>query len=460
MNAQLKSYRTFAVQSLVVAIITFLLLEGVGLFVYFLKDGSIYYTEDRGSGATESPAGGAERSLETRSILHPYLGFVFRPSLPLSRVADSERIPELLDGKATESSWTSLSTNNHGFFSASDYPYVRKNQRELIIGVFGGSVAQWFALQGAEQLKNKLQQHPFFSDRDLTVVNYSQGGFKQPQQLQTLSYFMAVGQKFDIVVNIDGFNEVALSHINHQRDIDTSMPSAQHLLPLLGLMGGGEVEMEMIDNLHNLRMTELKLKRFERWESSTRSAGLHLVMSVLHARARSEYAENLRAIDSMGRSFKRTNLVFLANLPKAFSMPESIGEAMNFWLGAAVTMQELCNARDILYLEVIQPNQYFSRKEFSEQEREIAINHESPYREAIESGYQELPDLVRRMREEGVNVLSAVSVFDEIREQTYSDSCCHYNQTGNELLADKVAESIIALVAERRILSTGYQGAR
>ena len=101
-----------------------------------------------------------------------------------------------------------------------------------------------------------------------------------------------------------------------------------------------------------------------------------------------------------------------------------------------------------------------AKKEFSEQEREIAINNDSPYKEAIESGYRELPDLERRMREEGVNVLSAVSVFDEIREQTYSDSCCHYNQTGNELLADKVAESLIALVAERRISGTGYQGAR
>jgi hypothetical protein len=133
---------------------------------------------------------------------------------------------------------------------------------------------------------------------------------------------------------------------------------------------------------------------------------------------------------------------------------------MDFWLGAAVTMQELCNAMDILYLEVIQPNQYFTKKEFSEQERDIAINNDSPYREAIASGYHELPDLERRMREAGVNVLSAVSVFDGVREQTYSDSCCHYNQTGNELLADKVAESIIALVADRRMTNTGNQGAR
>jgi hypothetical protein len=451
-----RSFRSVAVQSLIVVLVTLLLLEGAGLFFYYHKHGRIYYGEAGRVEITESQDESRDLALKTKQVLHPFLGFTFRPSLPMSRVADSKRIRKLLDGEKSEAPWTNLRTNNHGFFSEFDYPYGRKSRRELIIGIFGGSVGQWFALQGAERLKKDLQEHPFFRDRDITVLNFSQGGFKQPQQIQTLSYFLAAGQEFDLVVNVDGFNELALTHINHKKGVDTSMPSAQHLLPLLGMMGGGEVEMEMIDKLHSLRMSEHRLRRIEQWNSSTRSAGLHLFLSVLQTRAHSEYDEGLRAIDSLGRSRKRTSLVHLSNLPEDFVMSDSIGEAVDFWLGAAVAMQEICNARDIRYLEVIQPNQYFSRKEFSAEELRRAINEESPYREAIETGYQRLPDLVRRMRQEGVNVVSAVDIFDDVKQPVYSDSCCHYNQTGNEILAGKVAASIVSLVEDQRIANPEY----
>ena len=130
---------------------------------------------------------------------------------------------------------------------------------------------------------------------------------------------------------------------------------------------------------------------------------------------------------------------------------------MDLWLGAAVTMQEMCNGKVIPYLEVIHTNQYISKKEFSAQEQALAINEDSPYREPIKSGYQHLPEFVQRMRREGVNVVSAAGVFDEVREQIYSDSCCHYNQTGNEILAKEVAESIIALAEDWHIANPEHQ---
>lgn len=446
-----RSFRSFAVQSLIVVIITFLLLEGVGLYFYYQKHERIYYIEAEKAETVASQDGSTDRVLKTRQILHPYLGFVFRPSLPMSRVADPKRIRRLLDGKESGSSWTNLSANNHGFFSEFNYPHEKENQRELTIGIFGGSVAHWFALQGAERLKNALQDHSFFRGRNIVVLNYSQGGFKQPQQVQALSYFLTVGQKFDLVVNIDGFNEMALSRVNHKNNIDTSMPSAQHLVPLLALMDSADTNMDMLYKLLGLRQSELNLMRIERWKSSTRSAGLHMILSAIYTRASKQHPVEQKAINAISRSLKRPDLVYLLSLPNTFVMSDSISEAMDLWLGAAVTMQEICNARGIPYLEVIQPNQYFTKKEFSAHEQERAINEDSPYREAVESGYQRLPELVRRMRQENVNVISAVNIFDKIKEQTYADSCCHYNQTGNEILANKVAKSIITLVEGRHI---------
>jgi hypothetical protein len=42
------------------------------------------------------------------------------------------------------------------------------------------------------------------------VVKATIGGYKQPQQLMALNWFMALGGEFDIVINLDGFNDVAL----------------------------------------------------------------------------------------------------------------------------------------------------------------------------------------------------------------------------------------------------------
>jgi hypothetical protein len=453
-----RSFRSLLIQTLTVVVITLLLLEGVGLVFYFQKYGELYYSRSDEAGATESQRDQKDQALQTKKVLHPFMGFVFRPSLPMSRVADARRIRELLAGGKPEAYWTNLKTNNHGFFSAHDYPHERENSRELVIGVFGGSVAQWFALQGAERLKKELRENSFFRDRDIAIMNYAQGGFKQPQQVQALSYFLSVGQHFDFVVNIDGFNEIALSHINHRKGVDTSMPSAQQLLPLLGLMDEADSNMEMINDLLGLRQSELNMMRMEQWKSSTRSAGLHLILSLLYTRVRDDYSTEQQAIASLRKSMGRTSLVHLSELSNTFDMSDSISVAMDLWLGAAVTMQEMCNGKGIPYLEVIQPNQYFSKKEFSAQEQALAINEDSPYREPIKSGYQHLPELVQRMRQEGVNVVSAAGVFDEVREETYSDSCCHYNQTGNEILAKEVAESLIELVEGRHSADPEGQG--
>jgi hypothetical protein len=295
-----------------------------GACFYYWNYGGLFYVETTRAGPVTNRDTSPEREFNTKTVLHPYLGFAFRPSLPISRVAGPQRLCRLLYGLKGESSWTSLRANNHGFFSGFDYPYNKAGSRDFVIGIFSGSVAQWFALQGSERLVNELGENPAFRDRDIVVLDFSQGGFKQPQQVQTLSYFLAIGQEFDLVVNIDGFNEIALSHINHKSNIGTSMPSAQHLLPVLVLMGSADRRLEMLDRIHNLAESGRELARIERWKSTTRSAGLFMILSLLYERSRTGYAAEQHAIDSLDASFKETELVHLTTLPDGYAMANSI----------------------------------------------------------------------------------------------------------------------------------------
>jgi hypothetical protein len=129
-----------------------------------------------------------------------------------------------------------LTTNNFGFVALQDYPFIKTSPRQYIIGIFGGSVGVWFCQIGAHHLLEGLRRNAFFKDRELIPLCFSHEGYKQPQQLLVLAYFLSIGQSFDLVVNIDGFNEVALSSLNDQRGLDISMPSVMHLDPLANLM--------------------------------------------------------------------------------------------------------------------------------------------------------------------------------------------------------------------------------
>ncbi len=42
------------------------------------------------------------------------------------------------------------------------------------------------------------------------VVNLGVAGYKQPQQLLALTYFLSLGAEYDLIINLDGYNEIVL----------------------------------------------------------------------------------------------------------------------------------------------------------------------------------------------------------------------------------------------------------
>src|SRR6185503_297529 len=143
--------------------------------------------------------------------LHPYFGPIHRPGVR----------PE---------------TNNIGFGSKQAFPFARTSDRQFLVGIFGGSVARAFCDRGTPRLIAVLQRDQTLAGKEIVTLCFSHEGYKQPQQLLVLAYFLSIGQQFDMVVNLDGLNDVALGSLNNQRGLDISMPSAQHIEPLINLI--------------------------------------------------------------------------------------------------------------------------------------------------------------------------------------------------------------------------------
>ena len=94
------------------------------------------------------------------------------------------------------------------------------------------------------------------------------------------------------------------------------------------------------------------------------------------------------------------------------------------------------------YLHVLQPNQYYSRKDFSDAERRLAIDLANPYAAPVRQQYPELVAKSKLLSNAGVNFLDATKVFDEVNGIIYADTCCHYNERGNKILIDRIIEAL------------------
>src|SRR4030095_3931354 len=87
----------------------------------------------------------------------------------------------------------------------------------------------------ARTFERALKQSPYFAGKELVLLSFAAGAYKQPQQLLILNYFLSIGQQFDMVLNIDGFNETAVAALNNRAGIDISMPAVHVTLPLVEL---------------------------------------------------------------------------------------------------------------------------------------------------------------------------------------------------------------------------------
>ena len=126
------------------------------------------------------------------------------------------------------------------------------------------------------------------------------------------------------------------------------------------------------------------------------------------------------------------------------SAEDAMDRAVDLWVAGSVEMMKQARARGARYLHVLQPNQYFGSREFSEAERAVAFAEDSRFREGVRLGYPRLIEAGSRLREAGVEFHDWSALFDRIPEPVYADNCCHFNQTGNDLLAKRLAEVILA----------------
>jgi hypothetical protein len=390
-----------------------LLAELLGIVVHNFDTGRLYYTH-RPSHA-QIPETAAGRLAD--DVLHPYFGPIHKPGVrPVS--------------------------NNIGFTSPYRVPLMKTSTDEFIIGIFGGSVGESFCQHGAARMIERLSAHAFFRGKRILPLCFSHEGYKQPQQLLVLGYVLSVGQTFDLVINIDGFNEVALSVYNRDRERDISMPSPLHLDPLLDLIAASALTPEKLESLAEISRHKQALNRVAGALERNRFASVGVAMERYYRWKMARYREEVARFAALPPTPPAATVIELTPPLKARDGAALYDDVASQWSAASRLMHDMLAGRAVPYLHVLQPNQYHTRHRFGDVEARVALNDSTPFKGAVQQGYPVLLRASSILREHE-QFLDATAIFDAEPRAVYEDDCCHYNEVGNHLLADAIAARVL-----------------
>jgi hypothetical protein len=356
-------------------------------------------------------------------MIHPYVGYVEVPPTAVGGDADGT----LRDYDVTP----------YGYADKISPIQVRAPDR-VIVGIMGGSVAWSFHMHGTGRLRDRLRADPAYAGKEIVFVNLAVSGYKQPQQLMTLNYMLVLGAQFDIIVNIDGFNEAVLYEAEN---------SARHVFPAFPRSWHTRVEVTGPKVARYVGQLEYQVERrldmargFSRipWRYSP-------LCNVLWGIADGRAEMRIYAIQDEYRksSYGGSNYVVEGPGGTFATRKDLYRHLVSLWKNSSIQLDKLCAANGIRYFHFLQPNLFVpDSKPLTAPERHMATYRDDMYRPGVREGYPLMIEEGRDLKAHHERFTDLTQMFATHPESIYGD-ICHLNRAGNHVLADRVAGAIL-----------------
>ena len=355
-------------------------------------------------------------------IVHPYLGYVWG-----YRGNDRTAIETL------------------GFIYSPNPLPTKHLPDEINLLVTGGSVAQNLTMDGSMQLAlNKL-----LAPKRARIFGAALPGYKQPQQVNALAFLVAAGATFDIIINLDGFNEIVLPYNeNHLAGIQPIFPRWWNRR-----VSGKGMDLKALGEATYLNQLRAKIVNDLSHKPKYKSAivGFFIIQHLNQINARS--LELQRILNSTEVSYEQSG-PFSVN--DGTSQREVISKGIEVWARSSQLMQSISVGIGAEYFHVLQPNQYLpGSKPFSTEESSQYVRPELPWSKTAILGYPMIVARGQELLQLVPNYMDATGVFSSDERTLYSDNCCHLNPLGNKLLAEFIAKKVLSQSAHARETPNG-----
>lgn len=288
-------------------------------------------------------------------------------------------------------------------FNRIDGPTTGDTVKVLILG---GSVSMGLSTDGSGGIfARKLSE--VFGPGKFTVYNAGIGGGKQPTQYFKAVYLDLLGFHPDIVINVDGYNEVALPLTEN---FALKNPA------IFPRYFSAHIETSTNSTHGCMEEAEPRLK-----------AGSRLPVQALYADLRYDYCKSL---------FERLETPWWAKIFPEEKLDEVVRQTHSIWRESSNKLFDFLAQQDIDYIHVLQPNQYLDgSKPLSDEERSYALSNEI-YGKWIRKYYNILS-------QDGLKTPHFYDqrlLFQTTRETVYKDSCCHFTERGDETISSDIIQ--------------------
>ena len=286
------------------------------------------------------------------------------------------------------------------------------------------------------------------------VLELAHIAMKQPQQALILTNSLTLGGEYDIIVNLDGRNELILPHENYfSYGVSPFYPYWWQDIASERLTN---TEKLLVSRIYALRQRGQRLDSVAAAEPWRRSALYGIVNRYRQERTAAQILmlnHELAAIrpgEYSGQHYGPQ--LALSPPPDEFDLT---ARALRVWYRGSALLAGLSRAAGAEYYHFQQPNQYVpNSKPFTDQELAVAYNA-ADYRIRIyRDGYPALRRLGEELRRQGIDYHDLTQIFADQRETLYRDSCCHLNARGNELLAASMVQRLEPARRRRAALAT------
>jgi len=345
-------------------------------------------------------------------VLHPYVGYA-----PVPRAGEA-------------------ATGVAGAVAA--HPPTRR-PGVVTIAFVGGSFAVGFVDHAAPRLLARLSELPMYRGKTLVPLNLTAGGYKEPQQLMSVVYLLALGAEIDVLVNIDGFNDITLYPTEDApAGAFPAFPRAWHRR-VEGALQGGTLRF-MLQRVQLEQRRAAFARAFSGWPwRHLNTANLVYVALDRDIERRLAVTDHqlLGAEDTAraARPAKGPEIRFA-------NETETLAYLVALWQRSSRLLDGLARASGAHYYHFLQPNQYVPEsKPMTADERATAVKT-TRYAGLVHAGYPMLQRAGRELRAEGVRFVDLTGAFAGHVEPIYIDACCHVSRHGNAIVADLVFDAI------------------
>jgi len=337
----------------------------------------------------------------------------------------------------------------HGLEQLADYGFkedagplvTARDPQRVVIDVTGGSVARGFLDHGGrDALAEELKRYPAFKDKEIVFSCTAFYGHKEPQELLAITYLLSLGAVFDVIVSLDGFNEIAEGKVyNETAGASPFYPWGWH--GRLWKLATTPAALALHGEIASLRQRRSQAARWVLGMSRARSMSVAFLWSTFDRRWSGRINQLLEQLATQSQPDWST-VLDSGPLPQYADDEGYLRDQVSIWRESTRQLARLSKANGIRFFSILQPNQYAGHHIMTAQEKKLAWNARSPFKALVEKGYPLLRAAGRQLQdEEQVPYDDASDVFDATRRSIYTDDCCHFGSVqGNRLLAQRVAQ--------------------